>query len=65
MARNTERRMSLGQHLVEFRKRLVKSALAIAIFSVAGFLVADFVWSQLSLPLLTVAESNDRIAQIR
>lgn len=64
MARNTERRMSLGQHLVEFRKRLVKSALAIAVFSVAGFFVADFVWSQLSLPLLTVAENNERIAQI-
>ena len=64
MVRNTERRMSLGQHLVEFRKRLVKSALAIAVFSVVGFIFADFVWSQLSQPLLTVAETNDRIAQI-
>lgn len=64
MARNTERRMSLGQHLVEFRRRLVKSAAAIALFSIGGFLVADFVWTQLSLPLIAVADANDRIAQI-
>lgn len=64
MARNTERRMSLGQHLVEFRRRLVKSAAAIALFSIGGFLIADFVWSQLSKPLMAVAHDSGRIAQI-
>jgi sec-independent protein translocase protein TatC len=64
MARNSERRMSLGQHLVEFRGRLVKSALAIAAASVGGFIVADFVWAQLAAPLMDVAHDSGRVAQI-
>jgi len=56
--------MSLGQHLVEFRGRLVKAALAIAAASVGGFVVADFVWSLLAAPLIDVANDSGRIAQI-
>jgi sec-independent protein translocase protein TatC len=56
--------MSLGQHLVEFRGRLVKAALAIAVASVGGFFVADFVWSLLAAPLMDVANDSGRIAQI-
>jgi len=56
--------MSLGQHLVEFRGRLVKAALAIAVASVGGFFVADFVWSLLAAPLIDVANDSGRIAQI-
>jgi len=56
--------MSLGQHLVEFRGRLVKAALAIAVASVGGFVVADFVWSLLAAPLIDVANDSGRIAQI-
>lgn len=56
--------MSLGQHLVEFRRRLVRSALAIAVLTVGGFFVADFVWAQLSQPLMAVAHESGRIAQI-
>jgi len=33
--------MSLGQHLVELRKRLFISAIAIVVFAIGGFLVAD------------------------
>ena len=56
--------MSLGQHLVEFRGRLVKAALAIAVASAGGFFVADFVWSLLAAPLMDVANDSGRIAQI-
>lgn len=56
--------MSLGEHLVEFRRRLFMSAAAIALGSVGGFLVADWVWSALSAPLDIVAASSDRLAQI-
>jgi sec-independent protein translocase protein TatC len=56
--------MSLGQHLVEFRGRLVKAALAIATASVGGFFVADYVWSLLAAPLMDVANDSGRIAQI-
>ena len=56
--------MSLGQHLVEFRGRLVIAAIAIAIASVGGFFVADFIWAQLAAPLMDVAHTSGRIAQI-
>jgi sec-independent protein translocase protein TatC len=56
--------MSLGQHLVEFRGRLVKSALAILVASIGGFLVADVVWSLLAAPLMDVAHDSGRVAQI-
>lgn len=56
--------MSLGEHLIEFRRRLFLSAIAIALGSVGGFFVADAVWAMLSAPLAIVAESSDRLAQI-
>jgi hypothetical protein len=56
--------MSLGQHLVEFRGRLVKAALAIAAASVGGFFIADYVWALLAAPLMDVANDSGRIAQI-
>jgi sec-independent protein translocase protein TatC len=56
--------MSLGQHLVEFRGRLVKAALAVLVASIGGFLIADVVWSLLAAPLMDVAHSSGRVAQI-
>ena len=56
--------MSLGEHLVEFRRRLFLSAAVIAVAAVAGFFVADTVWAALSTPLEQVAESSHRLAQI-
>ena len=64
MARTPEGRMSLGEHLVEFRRRLFLSVAAIAITAVGGFFIADFVWAALSAPLEVVAESSSRLAQI-
>lgn len=64
MARNPEGRMSLGEHLVEFRRRLFLSAAVIAVAAIGGFFLADSVWAALSAPLTVVAESSDRLAQI-
>lgn len=64
MARNPEGRMSLGEHLVEFRRRLMFSALGIAVGTVIGFLLADAVWAMLAEPLLDVASASGRVATI-
>lgn len=56
--------MSLGEHLVEFRRRLFLSVAGIAVTAVGGFFIADFVWAALSAPLEIVAESSSRLAQI-
>ena len=56
--------MSLGEHLVEFRRRLFLSVAGIAFFAVGGFFVSDFVWAALSAPLDVVASSSSRLAQI-
>ncbi|MHB1172788.1 MAG: twin-arginine translocase subunit TatC [Lacisediminihabitans sp.] len=56
--------MSLGQHLIELRKRLFRSAIAIALLSIAGWFVADFVWDALREPILTIAKAEHRNATI-
>lgn len=56
--------MSLGQHLVELRKRLGWSALAILVASIGGWFLADAVWAALSAPILAVAEAQGREAAI-
>ena len=49
--RNPEGRMSLGAHLVEFRNRLLISAVAIIIALVAGWFLSDWVWDMLRKPI--------------
>lgn len=56
--------MSLGQHLVELRKRLGWAALAILAASVGGWFLADPVWAALSAPIISVAEEQGREAAI-
>lgn len=56
--------MSLGQHLVELRKRLTRSGVAILLAAIGGFFLADIVWRELSRPLLAIAEDRDITAQI-
>jgi sec-independent protein translocase protein TatC len=51
--------MSLGQHLVEIRRRLVISALALLVGMIAGFFLADTVWTLLRSPMQAVAETHD------
>jgi sec-independent protein translocase protein TatC len=56
--------MSLGQHLVELRKRISISAVAIILFSIPAWWAVDFVWAALSAPVLAVAEAQDRDATL-
>lgn len=51
--------MSLGEHLVELRKRLFISGLAILVGAVGGFFLADLVWDALRVPILAIAESRN------
>jgi sec-independent protein translocase protein TatC len=50
--------MSLGQHLLELRKRLVISALAILAFSVGGWFVRGYVLTALRAPIAVLAGSH-------
>lgn len=43
--------MSLGQHLVELRKRLIYAALGLVVGLVAGFFLVDWVWDMLREPI--------------
>jgi sec-independent protein translocase protein TatC len=56
-----EGRMSLGQHLIELRKRLVISAIVILIGAVGGWFVSDFVWDALREPITTIAKAHNAI----
>lgn len=56
--------MSLAEHLVELRKRLGISGLAIILGGVAGWFLADLVWAALSEPVLEIAQQRDRNAEI-
>jgi sec-independent protein translocase protein TatC len=51
--------MSLAQHLLELRKRLFVSAVAIVVFAVAGWFVADFVWDSLREPVLAIQKAHN------
>lgn len=54
-----DRRMSLGQHLIELRKRLFRSAIAVLLGAVAGWFVYDWVWQGLRAPIELIAESSN------
>lgn len=57
--KNREKRMSLGAHLVELRKRLFISAIAIVVGMVAGWVLTDlYVWDALQDPVQRVAEAR-------
>lgn len=56
--------MSLGEHLVEFRKRLYKSALAIVLGMVAGWFLADYLLNALREPIYAVAQEQGRVASL-
>ncbi|MGR2751773.1 twin-arginine translocase subunit TatC [Agromyces arachidis] len=56
--------MSLGAHLVELRKRLFISGIAILVGAVAGWFLSDFVWDALREPVRQIAEAQARDAEI-
>ncbi|MBX3091555.1 MAG: twin-arginine translocase subunit TatC [Cryobacterium sp.] len=53
--------MSLGQHLVELRKRLFRSAIGIVLGAVVGWIVYPWVWDGLRAPIQVIAESRNAI----
>ncbi|MHA7174232.1 twin-arginine translocase subunit TatC [Arthrobacter monumenti] len=61
---NPEGRMALRDHLREFRNRLIKSAIALVLGAVAGFLLYNPLFGQLIEPIMNVAEKEDRFASI-
>lgn len=60
----TDGRMSLGDHLRELRRRLVISALAIAVLSVLGWLQYDRLFDALMAPLREVAAQRHALVNI-
>lgn len=56
--------MSLGQHLIELRKRITWSFVAIVAFSIPAWWAVDFVWAALSAPVLASADEQDRTASL-
>lgn len=57
--KNREKRMSLGAHLIELRKRLFIAAIAIVVGTAVGWWLTDaFVWDALQEPVNRVAEAR-------
>ncbi|WP_371733894.1 twin-arginine translocase subunit TatC [Subtercola sp. PAMC28395] len=57
-------RMSLGAHLVEFRKRMFRALLAIAVGAVLGWLISDQILVALSTPVSAITDSQGRAASL-
>jgi sec-independent protein translocase protein TatC len=59
-----EGRMSLGEHLLELRRRLGIIGLSIVFAAVGGWFLADPVWQALSEPVMEIARERNRDADI-
>ena len=57
-------RMSLMEHLIELRSRIIKSAVAIALGAVLGWMLYDPVLSFLRRPLEDLAQSDNVSADL-
>lgn len=54
--------MSLGQHLVELRKRLTRGALAVVAGTVGGWFLYDIVWALIRDPITRIAAARNEDA---
>lgn len=57
-------KMSLAEHFLELRKRLLIAAIAIAVGLVGGWLLHREAWNVLRRPIVAIAESQGRTASI-
>lgn len=66
--RDPEGRMSLGQHLIELRKRLSRGALAIIAGAVGGWFLYGLIWPLITDPITRIAAAqgadDDQLAKI-
>lgn len=56
--RDSNGRMSLGEHLVELRKRLFISAVAIVVGLVGGWILSGLVWDVLRMPIQQLIDAG-------
>ncbi|WP_150309295.1 twin-arginine translocase subunit TatC [Planctomonas psychrotolerans] len=56
--------MSLGQHLLELRKRLFISGIAVVLAAIGGWFLSDFILDALREPILEVGEDQGRAATL-
>lgn len=56
--------MSLGEHLLELRKRLILSALAILVAAVVAWFLVDFVLDAIRHPIEQITEAQNRTAEL-
>jgi sec-independent protein translocase protein TatC len=59
-----DKRMSLGQHLVELRKRLMFAALALIVGMVVAFFITDAVIYLITEPIRQIAQSEGEAAKV-
>jgi sec-independent protein translocase protein TatC len=57
--RDTNGRMSLGEHLVELRTRLFIAAAAIVVGLIAGWFLSEWVWDVLRIPIQDLSGKRD------
>ncbi len=62
--KNRERKMRLGEHLVELRKRIIVCAITIVLAAIGGWFLADYIWDILRAPINVIASETERIAYI-
>lgn len=63
-AKSPEGRMTLGDHLIELRRRLGVIGISILLAAVGGWFLADPVWQALSSPVMEIARERNRDADI-
>jgi sec-independent protein translocase protein TatC len=59
-----DKRMSLGQHLVELRKRIMYAAIALIVGMVVAFFITDWVIWLITEPIRAIAENDGDSAKV-
>ena len=62
--KNREGRMTLGDHLLELRKRLYIAAATILVGMVGGWFLADLLLNLLRQPIYAIAQAQNRVATL-